>query len=147
VDGPFGTFTLDREAASAEALVLIAGGIGIAPIRSLLLTLADRGDRRAIYLFYAVRDPGRVICGADLDALRERLNLDLVYVFERPGADWPGERGRLDEDTLRRHLPAGLRRFHYFVCGPAPMMAATEKALLKMGVPAAAINTERFDMV
>ncbi len=147
IDGPFGAFTLQDETDTAPTLVLIAGGIGIAPMRSLLLTLADRGDRRPVHLIYAARDPGRVICGADLDALRARLDLRLVFVFEHPAGDWPGERGRIDERILRRHLPGGFQRYRYFVCGPPAMIEAMEKTLLDMGVPSASINTERFDLV
>jgi predicted ferric reductase len=142
VDGPFGAFTPDLE--REDPLVLIAGGIGIAPIRAMLLALRDRQDQRRIVLFYAAADRSRVICREDIETLARVLNLDLVYVFERPGDDWAGERGYVTADMLRRHLPGGAE---CFVCGPVPMMDRVERMLLGLGVAPSRIHAERYQMV
>ena len=55
VDGPYGVFNLDRFP-NAERLIFIPGGIGVTPIMSMLRTMADRGDKRPILLFYCNRD-------------------------------------------------------------------------------------------
>jgi predicted ferric reductase len=145
VDGAFGAFT--PEGRPAQGYVLIAGGIGISPMRSILQTLRDREDARPVVLFYAARDWSRVSFRDEIDALIRTLNLTVVYVFEQPGEDWIGERGFVTADVLRRHLPRQYRRFVYFVCGPVPMMDALEDTLVEIGVPAAAVQTERFDLV
>jgi len=145
VDGPFGAFTPDR--VPFEGLALIAGGIGVAPLRSMLLTLADRGDRRPVVLFFATRDRSRAMFADELEALPARLNLTLVPVHEQPEPGWQGERGFVTGEMLARHLPPGSERWHHFVCGPGPMMDALERALARRGVPAGQIHTERFDMV
>ena len=145
VDGPFGAFTIDRKA--GQGFVLIAGGIGIAPFRSMLLTMRDRGDRRHVVLFYAAHDETRVICRRELEALRDTVALDIVYVFEAPPADWPGERGLITPEILRRHLPTQFHRYGYFVCGPPAMMDAVEAMLMSLGVPSGSIDTERFHVV
>lgn len=145
VDGAFGAFT--PEGLPAQGYVLIAGGIGISPMRSILLTLRDRDDVRPIVLFYAAHDWSRVSFRGELEALSRTLNLTIVFVFEKPGGDWEGECGFITADVLRRHLPRQHRRFAYFVCGPVPMMDAMEAALLELDVPADAIHSERFDMV
>jgi predicted ferric reductase len=145
VDGPFGVFSIDRK--YGQGFVFVAGGIGIAPFRSMLLTMRDRGDRRHVVLFYAAHDQTRIIFARELEALREKLNFDIVYVFEEPRADWPGERGQMTVDVLRRHLPSQYRRYGYFVCGPPPMMNTVEGMLVALGVSGAAIDTERFNVV
>jgi predicted ferric reductase len=145
VDGAFGAFT--PEGHPAQGYVLIAGGIGISPMRSILQTLRDREDVRPIVLFYAAHDWTRVSFRDELEGLRQSLNLTIVYVFEAPGDDWTGERGYVTADVLCRHLPRQYRRFMYFMCGPVPMMDALELALVEIGVPAGAIQSERFDMV
>jgi len=145
VDGPYGVFTPER--APGQGLVLIAGGIGISPMRSMLLTMRDRGDRRHVVLFYAANDMSRTVFGEELAELREQINLDLVYVLEHPEAGSPGERGRVSADILRRHLPEFYRYYLFFICGPVPMLAAMERLLLGMDIPASRIHTERFDMV
>jgi len=145
VDGPFGAFTPEQRA--AQGYVLIAGGIGISPMRSIITTLRDREDVRPVLLFYAARDASRLAFREEIERLRGQMNLEVVYVFESPGPEWSGERGYVSADVLRRHLPRQYRHFQFFVCGPVPMMDAVEKALRELGVPAGAVQTERFDMV
>ena len=145
IDGPFGAFSLDR--AAAQGFVLVAGGIGITPMRSMLLTMRDRGDRRPVLLIYAASHRGRAVFAAQLEALTRELALRVVFVFEAAPADWPGERGRITVELLRRHLPADLSRQYFFVCGPGPMMDQLERQLVELGVPPERVQTERFDMV
>lgn len=145
VEGPFGAFTTERKA--GQGFVLIAGGSGIAPFRSMLLTMRDRGDRRHVLLFYAAHDETRMIFREEIESLRHALNLDVVYVFEAPRSDASGERGLLTADLLRRHLPPQYRRYAFFVCGPPPMMDAVEAMLIDAGVPPGSIDTERFNVV
>jgi predicted ferric reductase len=145
IDGPFGAFTLD--AAAAQGFVMIAGGIGITPLRSMLLTMRDRGDRRPALLVYAARNRERAIFASELEQLQREIDLSIVFVFEDAEAGWQGERGYVTAEFLRRHVPMPLRLRHFFVCGPGPMMDALEHVLLELGVSADRVRTERFDMV
>jgi predicted ferric reductase len=145
VDGPFGAFMPDLSPDSP--LVLVAGGIGIAPMRSMLLALRDRGDRRPVVLFYAAASLARVIFREELAGLEDEISLRVVYVLERPETGWSGEHGLLTADIVRRHAAALLGRAECFVCGPVPMMEAVEAILRGLGVPASRIHTERFQVV
>ena len=146
VDGPFGAFTPERIAAAG--FVFLAGGIGIAPIRSMLLTMRDRRDTQPVILFYAAADRQRAVMADELESLGNSLAWTVVFVFEEAGPEWPGERGRLNADLLRRHLPAPYATFHYFICGPPGMIDATESLLIDtLAVPAAHVHTERFQVV
>ncbi len=145
LDGPYGAFT--TEGKPAQGFVFFAGGIGITPIRSMLLTMRDRGDRRHAVLLYATRDTESASFMEELHALQADLELDVVQVLETAPSGWNGETGWITDDTLERHLPPFFRRYHYFICGPVGMMNAVEAALLSRGVPAGAIHSERFDMV
>jgi predicted ferric reductase len=145
VDGPHGVFSIDRD--EGPGFGLIAGGVGIAGLISMVRTMADRNDIRPVLLFYANLDWDGVAFRDELEQLKHRLNLTLVHVLERPPAAWPGETGYVTADVLARHLPVGYQRFQYFICGPDPMMDAVEAALLKLGVPGERVHTERFDMV
>ena len=66
----------------------------------------------------------------------------MVHVLSHPDEAWEGERGHLNADLFRRHLPARYNYSQYFVCGPGPMMEATEAALTDIGVPADRVHTE-----
>jgi predicted ferric reductase len=145
VDGPYGAFSPDR--AAAAGLVLIGGGIGIAPLMCMLRTLADRGDQRPITLVYAYRDLEYLTFREELDALATRLQLRTVIILGQPPVDWRGERGVLTPEMLVRHLPADSRRCQYYVCGPKPMLAVVETALRKAGVSLNRMHFEIFDLV
>lgn len=148
VDGPFGSFSVDRQP-HAEEYVFIAGGVGITPIMSMLRTLSERGDQRPMLLLYANRDWENVTFREELDSLAGSLRLTIVHVLEQPPAEWKGERGFVTQAILERHLPREWdhNAIEVFVCGPPPMMAAVERALLAMGVPLGDIHSERFDLV
>ncbi len=148
VDGPFGHFSIDRHT-HAEQFVFIAGGVGITPTMSMLRTMADRGDRRPVTLLYANKDWDSVIFREELDALKDRLNLNLVHVLEKPSTDWNGETGFVTRAVLGRHLPKASQpnSVEIFICGPQPMINAVENALTQLGVPFGDFHSERFDLV
>jgi predicted ferric reductase len=145
LDGPHGVFSADRY--QGMGYVLFGGGIGIAPVRSICLTLAERGDVRPVVLFFASRDEEGLTFMEDFEALRKRMNLTVVPVLSEPRNGWRGERGFLTEELVKKYLPKLHYRYQYFVCGPPPMMDAVEKLLPKLGVPPENIQSEHFDMV
>jgi len=145
VDGPHGVFSIDED--EGPGFGLIAGGVGIAGLISMLRTLADRQDVRPTVLFYANRDWDGVAFREELETLKDRLDLTLVHVLEQPPEAWPGETGYVTAAILSRHLPPGYQRFQFFICGPDAMMDAAEAALIELGVPPERVHTERFDMV
>ena len=104
VDGPHGVFTTDHHA-HAPGFVFVAGGVGIAPIMSMLRTLADRGDRRPIRLLYGNRCWDDVTFREEIDALRARLNLVVAHVLQEPPVEWTGLHGVLSETVLRSSIP------------------------------------------
>ena len=144
LDGAYGTLTPDRF--PGQGLVLIAGGIGITPMRSILLTMRDRGDMRPVVLIHAANSPQRMVFREELEALCSSLHLKVVVVFESAPQGWSGERGLVTEALMRRHLPAHFQHFQFFVCGPSAMMDAMETILQALGVPPDRIGMERFDI-
>lgn len=146
LDGPHGAFSIDRHE-HAPGFVFIAGGVGITPIMSMLRTLADRGDPRPLLLIYANRNWEGVTFREEIEALKARLNLRVVHVLEQPPEDWTGEKGFVNMDILKRHLPSPRERYEHFICGPEPMMNAVERSLKQLGVSAGDFHSERFNLV
>jgi predicted ferric reductase len=144
VDGPHGVFSIDHS--EGPGFGLIAGGVGIAGLISMLRAMADREDVRPGVLVYANRDWEGVAFREELEHLSRRMTLTVVHVLEHPPPDWTGETGYVTGDVLARALPPSFRRFQFFICGPGPMMDAAEGALLDIGVPGERVHTERFDM-
>jgi predicted ferric reductase len=146
VDGPYGTFGVDQSP-DAPGYAFVAGGIGIAPVMSMLRTLADRGDRRPLWLFYGNRAHDRIAFREELDELAKRLRLQVVHVLIEPPDGWTGERGYVDEELLMRHLPPERHRLQYFLCGPTAMTTAVERHLEALGVAATRVHSELFEWV
>ncbi len=145
LDGPYGAFSTDRHP-NARGYVFVAGGVGIAPVMSMLRTLAARGDVRPLCLFYGTRNWDKVIFREELEQLRSRLNLRLVHLLEDPPDGWSGETGYLTRDILSRWLPEERGGFEYFICGPVPLIRTAESALDGLGVPLGRIHTELYDL-
>jgi ferredoxin-NADP reductase/DMSO/TMAO reductase YedYZ heme-binding membrane subunit len=143
VSAPSGRFTFDPR--SAEAITLIAGGVGITPVMSILRDLTDRGWPGKIDLVFSARSAGDVIFAEELRFLAARHpNLRVHITVTRGGdGDWPGPRGRVNADLLRRLVPDVAAR-PAFVCGPDLMAAATRAELLALGVPEGRITLESF---
>jgi predicted ferric reductase len=145
VDGPYGSFSVDRHEASGY--VFIAGGIGITPVMSMLRTLADRGDKRPVVLFYGNATWNSVVFREEFESLVQRLNLQVVHVLEQAQEGYEGETGFITSELLDRYLPEDRLALEYFVCGPTPMLDGLEHALQRIDVPLPRIHARRHEMV
>jgi ferredoxin-NADP reductase len=134
IDGPHGSFVLPP---GDGPVVLIAGGVGIAPMFGILADAAAGNDRRPFRLLYAARSQQAVVDAERLDALRARLDLAICYLLHG---------GPLDVPHIRELL-AGIRpdTAVAMLCGPPRMMEIAADALLDAGMRASAIHYERFD--
>jgi predicted ferric reductase len=141
VDGPHGSFSVRPH---AERFVLIAGGIGITPIISLLRSAADAGDRRPFLLVYGSLRWEQTTFREELERLRRRIDLRVVHVLTEPPPGWQGETGLIDVALLERHLPPDLRGADVFLCGPPPMLAAAVAGLERLGVAPEHVHAEQF---
>jgi predicted ferric reductase len=141
LDGPYGAFTMSHP---TDMHALIAGGIGIPPMMSMIRTLADRGDKRPVILLYGSKDWESITFREDFATLQARLDLAIVYVLENPPTGWTGERGFITAEMFKRHLPPPYADHEYFICGPDVMMDAIEKALGGLGVPRSKYHSERY---
>lgn len=133
-EGPFGTFTDDVRA--RERVALIAGGIGITPIRALLEAMT--GD---IALVYRVAHEAELIFRDELERLALARGILLHFVIGDHRL--PENRHLLSPEHLRNLLPDIARR-EVYLCGPPAMMQALEKSVRQAGVAPQYIHTDRF---
>jgi predicted ferric reductase len=133
-EGPFGVFT--AAARRREKALLIAGGIGITPIRSLL----DEMDGDLVVLYRVVHEDD-VVFRDELDALAEQRGVALSYVVGDHAA--PGGDRLLSPEHLHELVPDIADR-EVFLCGPPAMTNVIEKSVRRAGVPRPYVHVERF---
>ncbi|HEU5284302.1 MAG TPA: ferredoxin reductase family protein [Burkholderiales bacterium] len=144
VDGPHGNFGLHGR--PGDAVCLVAGGIGIAPIISVLRDLHTAADPRPIALLYGARNLAQLAYAEEIRAMCGRLRLHASFFLDEPPPGWTGGVGMLDAAAFRAALaPADPARWVCLICGPTPMMLAAERHLLTAGVRPDRIVYERFE--
>jgi ferredoxin-NADP reductase len=143
---PSGNFWIDvRE---RHPVVMLAGGIGVTPMISMLEALAQSRAERDVYFFFSLRHAGDHVFKARLTELsRENPRLRVQVIYEHAGAaDVPGTdyhaTGRLSVDMLRAALPT--LDMEYYLCGPPGMMKAVSEQLMQQRVAPEKIRTESF---
>jgi predicted ferric reductase len=141
-EGPFGTFT--EEARTRDRVALIAGGIGITPVRALLeeMSGAERGSMTGrIALVYRVVREEELVFRQELEALaRER---DIIIHFVLGDHRTPGNERLMSADHLRELIPNIASR-EIYLCGPRAMMRTVEKSVRRLGIPSRYIHKDEF---
>lgn len=143
IDGPYGRFTAD--VATTKKLVMIAGGIGITPMRAMLGALADAKDIREVILYYSVKSPAEFVFTDEIKALQKDLKLT-IYRHVTEGAERGMRHDLLSADVIKNDL-GKLSSADFFVCGPPGMTLALRKDLAKAGVKSENIHYELFSLV
>jgi ferredoxin-NADP reductase len=140
--GPFGSFTYDY---NIKDVVILTGGVGITPFRSLWKYVTDKGTDTNITIIYSCRTPNDVIYKKELEGLSTRnplVNVTLTYTREVP-PKWTGLRGRIDVEMVKK-VVGPLMGNDFYICGPAVMVTELEKALMDAGVDAGKIHAEKW---
>ena len=133
VRGPFGT-TWPLEAARGGDLVIIAGGIGLAPLRPTIYhALTHRNDYASVCVLVGARTPADLLFLRELEDWRGRFDVDLEVTVDAAGEDWHGRVGVVTQLIPRASFdPASAIAL---VCGPELMMTFTARALGERGMP------------
>lgn len=146
VMAPTGHFFIDES--TDRPAVLIAGGIGLTPLLSMLNSVAKSGRRREIWLFYGVRDKAEEVLSEHLRTL-DRDNEDIhVRISHSAPADGEIEGedydfgGRVSVELIREALPSS--NYDFFVCGPSAMMSTIIADLRDWDVPEERLHFEAF---
>ncbi|WP_159844120.1 FAD/NAD(P)-binding protein [Nocardia sp. CY41] len=138
VRGPYGT-GWDLASAIGGDLVIVGGGVGLAPLRSAVLTaLAARSDYRRIVLISGARTPGDMLFRDDQQVWSAAGSIELEQTVDRPAPDWRGRVGFVTEPLAHLTLEPG--KTTALLCGPEPMMRFCAQSLLRRGIPATDIQ-------
>ncbi|MGD9904318.1 MAG: 2Fe-2S iron-sulfur cluster-binding protein [Vicinamibacterales bacterium] len=126
-------------------LVLLAGGIGITPLMSMLRHAVLTDPTRPVTLLYSARDLGEFAFRDELLTLARRHDqLQLCFAVTRGAAPPDVHRGRIDERLIGAAAP-DIRQAVSMICGPQAMIDGLTAALYALGVPADQVRSERFE--
>ena len=145
IEGPFGSMTLHRK--TNRPAVILAGGIGITPFRSMLVQAAKANTGHSLFLFYSNRRPEDAAFLAELQELaRQHTNFTLVATMtnlEKSQAVWTGEKGHISIEIVMKYVN-DLADPIYYTAGPPALVAAMKEMLNEAGVDEDDINSEDF---
>lgn len=142
---PFGNFILPAD--TSKPAVMLAGGIGITPFRSMIKFACDTKFSLPITLLYSNRTPDDIPFKTEFDNLCH-LNhyFKLLYTITEPESSagkWNGLVGFIDEKIIRENVP-DLANSIFYVCGPPGMVDAMLELLKKMAIPDDRVRFEKF---
>lgn len=140
IDGPYGVFT--NLFAVSDKVLLIAGGIGITPIRSLMEEMLKKG--KDIVLLYANRTKEDIVFKNEIDKLAEVYNAKVVYILSHE-PEYAGEQGYIDLEKIKQYAPDVLDR-ELYLCGPVPMMSELLDVVKTIGLSHRQVHYEKFSL-
>ncbi|MEP6947330.1 MAG: FAD-dependent oxidoreductase [Acidobacteriota bacterium] len=145
LDAPYGSFTLHNNAKTPA--VFLTGGIGVTPVRSIILQAAHDDLGHSIFLFDSNRRPEDAAFLGDLMEAQEK-NPNFTFIgtmteMENSTEDWDAETGFITKEMLSRYI-SDISAPIYYLCGPPPMVAAMRGILNGAGVDDDNIRTEEF---
>ena len=142
MNGPYGDFYLrDTEA----PMLFVAGGSGMAPLKSILHDMKNTGNKREVTYFFGANEVRELFYMDDMRAFEEELeNFTFVPVVAQPeeGAEWDGETGLVTE-PLERHID-DASGYEGYLCGSPGMIDAAVEVLKKLGMPEDRIYYDKF---
>jgi ferredoxin-NADP reductase len=139
--GPYGNFTFNGE---HDKLVMLSGGIGITPLRSMIKYCTDKGLATDIFLFYSNRQEDDIPFKDEFESLAAKnQNLTIINTLTRPGPSWKGRIGRIDANMIKEHLP-NYADWTFYSSGPRKMVDSMLLVLKEMSIPEERARKEYF---
>lgn len=129
--------------ATDKPAVMIAGGIGITPFRSMIQYAKDTNLQNPMWLFYGNRS--EIPFREEIDSMATKMsNFNVIHTLSNPSADWSGRKGRVDDKFLDEVVPTIPKDAIYYIVGSPDMILGTKNNLLRLGIPEEQIKIEAF---
>ncbi|MBD3209169.1 FAD-dependent oxidoreductase [Candidatus Woesearchaeota archaeon] len=141
VQMPYGMFKLYDDNIPAN-MVFIAGGVGLAPLLSMIRHLEWKGHQGGKTLIYGNRTPYDIVHKDELNRLAKSGQLKLVYTVDNAEDSWEGEQGLITPEMIDQHCD--VEESHFYICGPPMMVDGMVENLGSLHVPHDRINHERW---
>jgi ferredoxin-NADP reductase len=139
-----GDFVLPHD--PKQKCVLIAGGVGVTPFRSMIKYLLDTHQKRPITLFYANKNIADIVYQDVFDQAERELGIKTIYTvtdINTQPAHWTGRTGRIDAALIQSMVP-DYHQWVFYISGPKSMVDSFKETLQQMDIPASHIKTDFF---
>ncbi len=141
IEAPFGEFTFKGE---FDKIALIAGGIGITPLRCIIRYATDNQLKTNMILLYSNRYENEIVFKNELEEMqKQNKNLKVVHTITRPSDKWKGFTGRINREMIQKVIPDYVERIFY-ICGPPRMVEVVVEILKGLKVSENMIRYEYF---
>jgi len=141
IDAPYGEFTFEGE---HPKIGLLAGGIGITPLRSICKYCTDKQLNTKITMLYGSRTETDIAFRKELETMQQQnKNLKIVFTLNEGPTSWKGAVGFITADMVKREIPE-YKDTMFYTCGPPPMVEVMEKLVESLGLPKSHLKREYF---
>ncbi len=138
---PLGKFSLGKKV--PEKLVFVAGGVGLAPLLSMMRHLEHVGHDGEKVLIYGNRSPKDIVYQDELNRLAREGNTRLIYTVDNAARpEWVGNIGLIDQDMIATHCD--LDASNFYLCGPPKMVDFVHYNLESLGIEKKRINADKW---
>ncbi len=141
IEGPLGTFFVRRD--STRPIIMMGGGTGFAPLKSMIEELIESGDERPIELYWGVRRESDLYARELISEWEKSDRFRFTPVLVEPDENWMGERGYVHEAVLRAH--PNLASYDVYMSGPPAMVHIARTLFLEAGVAEEHLFYDSFD--
>ncbi len=141
IDASYGNFIFEGQ---YDGIVLLSGGIGITPLRSICRYCSDLKLATKITLIYGNHTEADIAFREELEEMQQKNpNLKVILTLDEPQEKWVGYKGVITGEMVNKEVPDYLNRVFY-ICGPPMMVNAMEDLLIKLNVDSTKIKKESF---
>lgn len=141
IKAPFGKFTFSGE---YKKIALLAGGIGITPIRSICRYCTDKQMKTRISLIYGNRTENDIVFKKEFeDMQKQNNNLKCAFTIDEPNAGWKGLTGLINGKMIKKEIP-DYKETVFYLCGPPGMVNALKGIIKQIEIPSDQIRIEYF---
>lgn len=140
--GPYGRFYFGET--MENNLVLIAGGMGITPMRSIYRYCKDKKLANKINMLYSIKRPENYVYEKEIEEIKDIFD-KLTITVTRPEEtdEWNGKTGRIDKKMLEEHS-FDIKTDLYFICGPNEFVKSVRESLYDLGAQKEQIKTDTW---
>lgn len=140
-EGPLGRFQL--EANLKNDVIFVAGGTGIAPIRSMLQTLPIQNMKNRFYFYFGINTLDDFLFKEELKKLKGLSNFKLILVVKED-LRWEGDKGFISEEIVKKYTP-DLSHKEIYMCGPPAMIRLVKGYLPNLGAKPEQVHIDAWE--